>query len=294
MPVRHDDYLEVRLLVPSQTFDLLCGALHEVHCLGFRYEDEDPQNRIPVTAYFTPDVHPAGVVERLVPWLKTDGDSGPVICNRIPDQDWDALWKSTYQPIEVGGRLVILPSWSKESYPDRIVVRIKPERAFGTGSHETTRLCLDALTGLNLQGSRVADMGTGSGILAIAALKLGATSADACDPDPDALANARHNLRLNRVTREVTLYEGEITAMPDARYDVVVANLVLDPLRDGAPLLARRLEPGGVLLLSGLLRGQEDVLAPHLHKNGLNILDKRELSGWVLLVCSRSEDENSL
>jgi len=224
-----------------------------------------------------------------VPWLKTDGDLGPILCNRIPDQDWDALWRSTYRPIEVGDNLVILPSWNTDTYANRTVVRIKPERAFGTGSHETTRLCLDALTRLNVQGVRVADMGTGSGILAIAALKLGARSADACDPDVDALANARGNVERNRVAHQLTLYEGEMSAMPDATYDVVLANLVLDPLREGASRLARHLEPDGVLLLSGLLEGQDDILEPHLHENGLAILEKRELSGWILLVCSATE-----
>jgi ribosomal protein L11 methyltransferase len=289
-PARHDDYLEVRLLVPSQTFDLLCGALHEVNCLGFRYENEDAHSRIPVTAYFTPDVQPAGVVERLVPWLKTQYHPGTVIYDHIPDQDWDALWRSTYQPIEVGDDLVILPSWSTDQYTDRAVVRIKPERAFGTGSHETTRLCLDVLTTLNLQGARVADMGTGSGILAIAALKLGATSADACDPDVDALANARHNIDDNGVASQVTLHEGEMASMPDAQYDVILANLVLGPLRDNAPLLANRLAPKGVLLISGLLEGQDRSLESHLNKSGLFVNEKRELSGWILLVCSRSEN----
>jgi ribosomal protein L11 methyltransferase len=285
-PLRHDDYLEVQMAVPAHAFDLLCGALQEVDCLGFRYEDEDSHNRIPVTAYFTPDVQPAGVVERLVPWLKTETDSGSVICKHIPDQDWDALWLSTYQPIEVGENLVILPSWSTNRYPDRVVVRIKPERAFGTGSHETTRLCLEALCQLQLQERCVADMGTGSGILAIAAVKLGATRADGCDPDVDALANARYNVTLNEVTEKVALYEGEINNMPKVEYDVMLANLVLDPLRESASLLAARLAPAGVLFLSGLLAGQESALEPYLHRCGLNIREKRELAGWVLLVCA--------
>lgn len=280
--------MTARFQIPEPAFDLFTGALWEVGTLGCEYTELDGQIRL--TAFFPQGTRPASVLERLIPWLQsTDGiDLSNTSWNRLDDVDWSSLWHSSYRPIEVGDRLAILPAWSRARFPGRSIVRISPRMAFGTGSHESTRLCLNVLVRRVRKGFRVADVGTGSGILAIAAVKLGATSVHACDVDAVALDNARHNVRMNRVSGQVEVFEGDINSLPEhGRYDMIVANIVPEPIAAQMNDMARRLRPHGLLFASGLLVDQESGMTGAIMAAGLRIKSRAILQEWLMLTLEK-------
>lgn len=286
-------YLELRFEIASSWFDLASLALEETGCLGLEYRDGSRPGRVYILAYFNGGSPSGSVLERLLPWLRSSGDEPDVQCAKIAEEDWNRLWRATYRPVEISPRLVVLPAWSRRLFPGRLIVRIKPEQAFGTGSHETTRLCLEALEGAELSGKCVADVGTGSGILAIAAARLGAREVYACDPDPTALRNARHNIRLNQVDDRIELALDELKGLPRRRFQIVVANLVLEPLCEGMAALAQGCCPGADLFLSGLLKGQEEQLLPRARRAGLTLVSRRLENHWLLLHLRRGSARHS-
>lgn len=287
-------FVTARFQIPEPAFDLFTGALWEVGTLGCEYTELE--GHIDVTAFFPQGTRPASVLERLIPWLKsTDGiDLSNTSWDRLDDVDWSSLWHASYRPIEVGDRLAILPAWSRARFPGRFLVKISPRMAFGTGSHESTRLCLNALDRCVREGFRIADVGTGSGILAIAAAKLGATSVHACDVDAVALENARHNVRMNRVVGQVDVFEGDIGSLPEhGRYDMIVANIVPEPIAAQMNDMARRLLPHGLLYASGLLVDQESRMTSAIQEAGLRIKSRAILQEWLMLTLEKPGARNT-
>jgi len=176
----------------------------------------------------------------------------------LDDHDWVRLTQSQFDPIPISERLWIVPTWHTPSNPDAINIALDPGLAFGTGSHPTTRLCLRWLDGHLQGGENVLDYGCGSGILAIAALKLGAASADGVDVDPQAIIASRDNAIANGVPQARFFLPDNAPSTP---YDVVVANILTNPLRLLAPLLAHATKTGGRIVLSGILETQaQDVM----------------------------------
>jgi ribosomal protein L11 methyltransferase len=196
----------------------------------------------------------------------------------LEDQDWVRASQAQFQPVAIGARLWIGAHWH-EAAPGRIAVRIDPGLAFGTGSHPTTRLVLKYLEQNLKPGERVLDYGCGSGILAIAAAKLGAQQVDAVDLDPEAVATTRTNAAANAVSLNAVLPD----ALPAAGYDIVVANILAQPLVVLAPLLAHR---GARIALSGILESQAgEVMRAYQPWFALEIAGGEE--GWVLLAGAR-------
>ncbi|GHC48546.1 ribosomal protein L11 methyltransferase [Alcaligenes pakistanensis] len=209
----------------------------------------------------------------------------------VPDQDWVRLTQSQFGPIPVGDRILIVPSWHKddEDLPlaqegDDGLVRIEldPGLAFGTGSHPTTHLCLDWLAHHVQPGQTVLDYGCGSGILAIAARKLGAGTTVGVDIDEQAVIATRYNAQVNQVEVEGLLPD----AMPAGQTDLVVANILANPLRMLAPMLANRVKPGGHLILSGIYDWQaEEMIEVYAAYLPLSVWQMRD--GWVCLAGQR-------
>jgi ribosomal protein L11 methyltransferase len=176
----------------------------------------------------------------------------------VPVQDWDAKWKASYTGAVVPPFWRVLPPWSEvEGEPGEHVIRLNPGAGFGTGTHETTQLCLEALGHADVRGRRVLDFGSGSGILAIGAALLGAATVDAVEIDPLAVENAEANAELSGVRMGIRF----LPELVEGTYDVVLANILRPVLLQFAPELARRLAPGGTLILSGLIEPDVEEVA---------------------------------
>jgi ribosomal protein L11 methyltransferase len=233
---------------------------------------------ITLNALFDEHTDRRGLAEalgELLPWLEPD----QLDFHAVEDQDWERVWMDQYQPMAFGRRLWIYP-WNIEPPADdeRVVVRLDPGLAFGSGTHPTTALCLEWLDGLDLAGQSVIDYGCGSGILAIAALKLGAASAIGVDNDPQALTASQDNAERNGVAERLALFLPEDHASEPA--DVFVANILAGPLGELAPTFAAAAKPGAPFAISGILDGQQDeLLARYAEWFDALRVDTRD--GWV-------------
>ncbi|PHM48871.1 50S ribosomal protein L11 methyltransferase [Xenorhabdus miraniensis] len=179
---------------------------------------------------------------------------------QLEDKDWEREWMDNFHPMRFGKRLWICPSWREVPEPDAVNVMLDPGLAFGTGTHPTTSLCLQWLDGLDLAGKTIIDFGCGSGILAIAALKLGAKHAIGIDIDPQAIQASRDNAERNGVSDQLTLYLSK-DQPKDLECDIVIANILAGPLRELAPVIGSLPKSGGLLGLSGVLASQAEGVA---------------------------------
>ncbi|HEX4780316.1 MAG TPA: 50S ribosomal protein L11 methyltransferase [Usitatibacter sp.] len=294
-------YSRVTVIVPGIAADALCDALGEAGALSTEMGDADegtvreravygepgaseaawPHAR--VVALFDAHADGAAVMDLALRRLDLEPLDGPQV-DRLEDADWVARTQRQFAPIRAGERLWIVPSWSEAPDPGAVNVSLDPGAAFGTGSHPTTRLCLEWLERHVRPGDVVLDYGCGSGILAIAALKLGAARAIAADIDPLALESARYNSRVNGVTLEVVDAHDAIGAASA----VTVANILANPLRMLAPALAAHTRPGGWIALSGILASQaDDVIAAYAPYAAMKV-DGAE-GEWVLLAGRRGD-----
>lgn len=229
-------------------------------------------------ALFEPDQDRQVLADKLsrqLSWL----EPAQIHFRDVADQDWERAWMDRFQPMSFGRRLWVYP-WNiePEDAADKIVVRLDPGLAFGTGTHPTTALCLQWLDRLPLEGKTVIDYGCGSGVLALAALKLGAARVIGIDNDPQALAASRGNAERNQVGGRFGLHLPEDA--PDTEADVLVANILAGPLHELAPHMAGRCKPGAAMALSGILEGQQQPLLERYAAwfDGLEIAVE---DGWV-------------
>lgn len=208
----------------------------------------------------------------------------------VADQDWLAEWKKGYEPVEIGTRLLIAPSWKRADVAgtDRIVIEIDPGMAFGTGTHETTRGCLEMLE-KHWQGGSLLDVGTGTGILAIAAVKLRPGSrVIGFDVDPEAITVAEENATINGIESKLTFEVDRISSFHGQDFDVVVANLTADVLIPLAHELAEVARDGGVLIASGILIEQKDDVISAFADAGFVPVEEKPDGEWVTLTLKRN------
>ncbi|WP_091909953.1 50S ribosomal protein L11 methyltransferase [Chitinasiproducens palmae] len=207
---------------------------------------------------------------------------------QVADQDWVRLTQSQFDPIRIGERIWVVPSWHDAPESDALVLELDPGLAFGTGSHPTTRLCMEWLEQTVQAGVDVLDYGCGSGILAILAARCGAGEVVGIDIDPQAVQAARDNASRNRVDAHFGLPE----ACPDRTYPIVVANILSNPLKVLAAMLCARVAPGGRIALSGVLARQaEEVAAAYAPFIALSVW--REHEGWVCLSGVKADERQA-
>ncbi|MDE3118977.1 MAG: 50S ribosomal protein L11 methyltransferase [Nitrospirota bacterium] len=283
------DWVEVKVACALDPGELL-GMLDDPAVTG-AWEDEGV-----VRLYWPADRWSAERLDALTALLRRM-EPGPandrISCATVPDRDWNEEWARSVKPIRIGRRIVIRPSWEAVTVrPGEIEVVLDPKQAFGTGHHATTRLLLEWLEGLIHGGERILDVGTGSGILAMAALKLGAASALAVDCDPVAVECAKDYAKVNGFGDELDLRVATLRDLPepDVRdVTLILANLDRRTLVEAAPLLAPYLERGARLLLSGLLIEDRAEIAAAFEAVGGAVQESREAEGWLALHVIRPE-----
>jgi ribosomal protein L11 methyltransferase len=199
------------------------------------------------------------------------------------EQDWEEAWKQHFAPVRASAQVTIRPPWIEVDEQDGAwVVTLDPGMAFGTGTHPTTRLCLELLETLPLEGTTVLDAGTGTGVLAIAAAMMGAARVDAVDVDPVAVRQATANVNLNGVSDRIRVWEDGLATSPStAGYDVVIANIIARILAELHPTLISSLKPGGTLLLSGIIEDKEPLVDDCYRRAGMVREERRQMGDWI-------------
>ncbi|MDU5570287.1 MAG: 50S ribosomal protein L11 methyltransferase [Peptoniphilus harei] len=199
------------------------------------------------------------------------------------DEDWANNWKKYYKPLEIGESLAIVPEW-EEYESNRKIIKINPGMAFGTGTHESTYMCLELLEKYVNEGDEIFDIGCGSGILAIAALKLGAKRALAIDIDEKCIDASNENAKLNEVEDKMEIKKGNLLDVVKGRADLIVSNIIAEIIVDEIKNLKNHMDPGGIFITSGIIKERREMVMDALMENGFEIIDEIEKNNWLAIV----------
>ena len=223
--------------------------------------------------------------------MAESGFDGKIEIIGVSEEDWANSWKAYYKPIHIGKKIVIVPAWEKyEEQPGEIIVKMDPGMAFGTGTHETTRLVIELLETYTKKGARVLDVGCGSGILAICAAKLGAALCKAYDIDPVAVRVARENIK-DSGEQNVSCDVSDLLKQVDlsgGKYDLICANIVADIIIRMAPDVGSYMKDDAVLLASGIITERAEEVVDALVANGLQVTERLDDNGWCALVVQKA------
>jgi len=276
-------------VVCQEEFDLVCGILWEVGTLGLE-EEPLPSGRQRIRAYFDQEDGIHSLADEFLAACQQAGLhlSSFSVKNR-KEQDWLKNWRKGLKPFEVGTRMYVIPGTPGTGpMPEgRIPLFVEPGMAFGTGTHETTQLCLEGLEQLELTDKKVLDVGTGSGILAIAAVRLGCRKVFACDIDPEAIRVARSNSVINQCDREIEWIVGDIRRVKQRQFDLILANLTAEAIRQELSSLEERLAEGGIVFLSGILQSQAQQVRAALKPSRWKSIRQRRKADWAALKATR-------
>lgn len=309
------NWTEITITTLPEAVDAVCGILYETGVGGVNIEDSsllDEANRYTdrwdvldddvrekymmdnaiVKAYYSPDVNIEEVLMAIsegVERAKDIVDFGEfsVSANVVNEEDWENSWKKYYKPVKVGKRIIIKPLWEEIGDDRDVVIELDPGMAFGTGTHETTRMCLELLEQNIKKSDDVLDIGTGSGILSIGAVKLGCNKITAVDIDPVAVKVAKENAQINGVEDKINIFCGDLTKDVTGTYDIVVANIIADAIILLSGTAAQFLKDGGLYITSGIINTRLDDVKKALTENGFNILEIKTEGDWVAIVCNK-------
>jgi ribosomal protein L11 methyltransferase len=298
-------WTEVVIEIAQDHAEALSDALMEAGALSVSVEDADEGTDQEKPLFGEPGMEPKEAAwehSRVVALTDVDADQGAIVAEAaaaiglaaapaftvrdVSDQDWVRLTQSQFAPIHIGKNIWVVPSWHEAPDPDAIILELDPGLAFGTGSHPTTRLCMEWLEAHPAPGKTVLDYGCGSGILAMVAKKMGAGDVAGVDIDPQAIESANDNAARNHC--EVDFYlpdDFAVSAKPQhatGKFDIVVANILSSPLKVMAPMLAGRVAPNGALILSGVLARQAEEVA-EAYAPYIKLGVWAEQDGWVAL-----------
>jgi ribosomal protein L11 methyltransferase len=287
-------WLKISIEIDPVAHDALSAFLFDLGCEGIAVEDAPHQI---FNAYFRLKRDSQDIQNKIDRFVQELADIFPqvhcprLMFSKIEDQDWNRQWREFFRPDRVTRRLTVFPAW--ETIPKHIeghVIRIEPGLAFGTGQHPTSRMCLEAMDRVSLPGSwTMLDVGTGSGILAIYGAKLGASRIMALDVDPEAIRSSEGNIRLNRITGTI-----ELSSMPleefKGRFSLLTANLTLGVILQLFPHFGRLLEPGGWLILSGLLTDQAGAVRDYFPLYGFSEYEALHQAEWICLIARKKRE----
>ncbi len=321
------DWLQVKIFTTSEGIDPVCSALYDMGITGVQISDKDDfkefleNNRkywdyvdeeleklkdedSCITVYFSADVtgleQLSLVKSMLAEMRKSDFDKAfgslEVHVENMRDEDWSENWKKYFKPIEIGKNILIVPQW-ETNIPDtsRTKFFINPGVSFGTGSHESTKMCIEEIEKHLKKGDTVLDLGCGSGILSVIALLIGAGDAVAVDIDPMAVETAYSNLALNGLKREVYHgFDGDITTdtslrkkLSEKKYDIVLANIVADVIISLSSFVKDFMKDSGVFICSGIIIDRLNEVVERLKRENLVIKEIRKMGEWAAVICSK-------
>jgi ribosomal protein L11 methyltransferase len=277
------------LSVPAAMADDIAAEFFDLGSCGVHLEEAGQAVRLNV--YFPGELEKALLAGQIHALLSQAGLAVALPeAERVEDQDWNTQWQRFFKPVWISPNLVVCPSWIPlDLQPGQIAIVIDPKRAFGTGGHESTQLALRALIQIIRPQERCLDLGTGSGILTIAALKLGAAGVDAVDIDIDAVENALENLMTNGVAEKAQVRQGSLAQVETQKYGLVLANIlytVLVPMLKGIHAV---LEQGGHVVFSGLLVKDQKPFCRAAQEAGLRTIDTLEQNEWLCVVAQRDQ-----
>ena len=283
---------EVTLTVPNALKDAVSGNLSELGVSGIWESAEPSPEHTRLVVYFEPPTTLDTIRETMdLLFLRAGSDPPLIEYSPVEDQDWGETWKKSWTSFAMGKRFFIIPSWSDSVCPaDRFPILLDPGQAFGTGTHETTQLTLEALERwipAKDPASVVLDLGTGSGILAIAAQRLGATRVHACDVDPVAVEVAGENLERNLVPA-IGLMCGSVDAVGGSTVDLLLCNLTADVIAEVLPEIHRTLQPEGIAVFSGILDFQRSDVLTRAIRLGFILLEETTRGEWCALVARKN------
>jgi ribosomal protein L11 methyltransferase len=278
-------FLEISIRVDPSERELLWVPLLELGLEAFQETDDCLLGYVEASRWR--DEKRSAVRELLTRVL---GPQAPEpVYRSIRENNWNQDWENSIRPIEIGDRFLIAPSWCKleSEAHGRLVLRIDPKMSFGTGYHESTRLMLRLLERYVLAGSVILDVGTGTGILAIAAVKLGASEALGLEIDPWAIENARENVALNGLSGKVRISDERVSELPPSCVDLVAANLTLNTILQFLKNFHSALSTEGTLLVSGLLKPDREQMEHALIDHGFRILEVLPENEWIAVAAGK-------
>ncbi len=303
------DWTQLKVTVPLQQLDQLVAVMSMLNnnlmiedfsdidlktCYGDLIDESilNADKTIAAVSVFLPAERPfTDAVAFINERMSAEQIDGKIELIGVNEEDWANSWKAYYKPLHIGKKMVIVPAWERyEEQPGEIIVRMDPGMAFGTGSHETTRLVIELLEEVVTPGMRVADVGCGSGILAICAAKLGAGECKAYDIDPVAVRVARENIKdsgMENVTCDVSdLLKG--VDLSGGKYDLICANIVADIIIRMAPDVGAYMKDDAILLASGIITERAEEVIEQLEANKLKIVRRLDDNGWCALVVQKA------
>lgn len=301
------DWIEILVNIPVETVDRASDICTMVVPYGFYIEDYSelekdaleiahidlideelvakPRDKAIIHIYIDPESNYKDAVDFLSHRLQAEGIDFSIDTNGISEEDWANNWKKYFKPTEIGEKLLILPEWEEQPDTVRKILKIDPGAAFGTGTHSTTKLCLGAIEKYVGDNKTVLDIGTGSGILSIASLLLGAKSAFGVDIDALAVKTAIENGAKNGFfAPEYQMVNGDLADKVEGKYDVCIANIVADIIIKLCDNVADYIVPNGFFITSGIIDTRADEVIAKLEKTGFKIIEKMEEKGWYCIV----------
>ncbi|WP_078552767.1 50S ribosomal protein L11 methyltransferase [Bacillus alkalicellulosilyticus] len=308
---------EFSIHTTQEAVEPVCHILHEAGAAGVVIEDphdlikewgvdlgeiyqlspdDYPEEGVIVKAYFPVNDALAALIEEMKASITALGDldielgHNKVLVHEVAEEEWATAWKKYYKPVRVSNTITISPTWEEytPSSEDECVIELDPGMAFGTGTHPTTVLCIQAIEKMITPGDSAIDVGTGSGVLSIAAAKLGAKDVLALDLDEVAVESAKINTELNKVDRQVTVKQNNLLEGIDGEYDFIVANILAEIIVRFVQDAARVLKPNGVFITSGIISRKKDEVKDSLLSHGFTIEEIVEMEDWVAIIAKKA------